>query len=94
MKTGTFSCGLLSKTELTIFDTTYQFTAGYDDSCGLLSKTELTIFDTTTARGSTTGLRCGLLSKTELTIFDTTKPYWCHSQYKLWFAFKNRINDI
>ena len=69
------SCGLLSKTELTIFDTTSNNHKSILSCCGLLSKTELTIFDTTTPAGWSNLYGCGLLSKTELTIFDTTVTF-------------------
>ena len=87
-------CGLLSKTELTIFDTTLATIPVIVPGCGLLSKTELTIFDTTAISRNGSKKRCGLLSKTELTIFDTTIPPIHFSDCQLWFAFKNRINDI
>ena len=63
-------------------------------SCGLLSKTELTIFDTTINISFEWLFSCGLLSKTELTIFDTTQLNSWIEDIELWFAFKNRINDI
>ena len=80
--------------ELTIFDTTEKSIQWIDKSCGLLSKTELTIFDTTSFSSLKSSERCGLLSKTELTIFDTTFKKSLSVAVRLWFAFKNRINDI